>query len=178
MGKIELGQRNLLFPYLPVLVGTKVKGRPNYITIALIGWLCYDAISISVGHNQYSNAGIRENGTFSINQPTADMVKRERKATGREEISEKDRRRQVKPEESTPGSASSPAQADKETQEAARGKVGETTRPLLNLNGPHRQQVFSESVSGGREAPVKQRVQVTVTNFLFWISKTCPKWSV
>lgn len=75
MGKIELGQRNLLFPYLPVLVGTKVKDRPNYITIALIGWLCYDAISVSVGHNQYSNAGIRENGTFSINQPTAAMVR-------------------------------------------------------------------------------------------------------
>ena len=75
MSKIELGKRNVLLPLLPVLVGTKVKGKPNYITIALVGWLCYDAISVSVGHNQYSNAGIKENGTFSINQPTAAMVK-------------------------------------------------------------------------------------------------------
>lgn len=76
MSKIELGKRNMLLPLLPVLVGTKVKGKPNYITIALMGWLCYDAMSVSVGHNQYSNAGIKENGTFSINQPTAAMVKK------------------------------------------------------------------------------------------------------
>ena len=75
MSKIKLGKRNLLLPYLPVLVGTTVGGKPNYITIALVGWLCYDAISVSVGHNQYSNAGIRENRTFSINQPSAKMVK-------------------------------------------------------------------------------------------------------
>jgi flavin reductase (DIM6/NTAB) family NADH-FMN oxidoreductase RutF len=75
MSKIKLGKRNLLLPYLPVLVGTTVEGKPNYITIALVGWLCYDAISVSVGHNQYSNAGIRENKTFSINQPSAKMVK-------------------------------------------------------------------------------------------------------
>ncbi len=75
MSKIKLEKRNLLFPYLPVLVGTTVGGKPNYITIALAGWLCYDAISVSVGHKQYSNAGIRENGTFSIKQPSAGMVK-------------------------------------------------------------------------------------------------------
>lgn len=96
-------------------------------------------------------------------EPTADMAKRERKPTGRGEISERDRRRQVEPGESTPGSASSPAQADKKTQEAVRGKVGETTRPRLNLNAPHREQVFSGSVTGGQEAPVKPRVQVTVS---------------
>lgn len=75
MSKIKLGKRNFLFPYLPVLVGATVGGKPNYITIGLVGWLCYDAISVSVGHKQYSNAGIRENGTFSINQPSAKMVK-------------------------------------------------------------------------------------------------------
>lgn len=75
MSKKKLGARNLLLPYMPVLVGTKVGDKPNYITIALVGVLCYDAISVSVGHKQYSNRGIKENGTFSINQPTADMVK-------------------------------------------------------------------------------------------------------
>jgi flavin reductase (DIM6/NTAB) family NADH-FMN oxidoreductase RutF len=66
--------KNLLFPYLPVLVGTCVGGKPNYITIGLVGWLCYDMMSISVGHKQYSKIGIEENGTFSVNQPTADLV--------------------------------------------------------------------------------------------------------
>ena len=75
MNKIKLEKRNLLYPSLAVLVGTNVKGKPNYITIALTGRLCYDAISISVAHKQYSNAGIKENGTFSINQPSGKMVK-------------------------------------------------------------------------------------------------------
>jgi flavin reductase (DIM6/NTAB) family NADH-FMN oxidoreductase RutF len=56
-------------------VGTNVGGKPNYITIALVGVLCYDAVAVSVGHKQYSNAGIKENGTFSINQPNTEMVK-------------------------------------------------------------------------------------------------------
>ena len=75
MSKIKLNKRNMLYPSLAVLVGTIVEGKPNYITIALTGRLCYDAISISVGHKQYSNAGIKENGTFSINQPSTNMVK-------------------------------------------------------------------------------------------------------
>lgn len=70
------GIKNLLYPYLPVLVGANVNGKPNYITIGLIGWLCYDVMSVSVGHKQYTNAGIKENGTFSVNQPTVSMVKK------------------------------------------------------------------------------------------------------
>lgn len=70
-----MGVKNLLFPYLPVLVGANVDAKPNYITIGLIGWLCYDAVSVSVGHKQYTNAGIKENRTFSVNQPTASMVR-------------------------------------------------------------------------------------------------------
>ena len=36
MSKIKLGKRNFLFPYLPVLVGATVGGKPNYITIGLV----------------------------------------------------------------------------------------------------------------------------------------------
>jgi flavin reductase (DIM6/NTAB) family NADH-FMN oxidoreductase RutF len=32
-------------------------------------------LSISVGHKQYSKIGIEENGTFSVNQPTANLVR-------------------------------------------------------------------------------------------------------
>lgn len=75
MSKIEFDARNILMPCLPVIVGTQVDDKPNYITIALVGWLCYDAISISVGRKQYSNAGIKETGSFSVNQPSAKQVK-------------------------------------------------------------------------------------------------------
>jgi flavin reductase (DIM6/NTAB) family NADH-FMN oxidoreductase RutF len=71
-----MGVKNVLYPYLPVLVGANVDGRPNYITIGLIGWLCYDAVSVSLGHKQYTTAGIRENGTFSVNQPSSSMVRK------------------------------------------------------------------------------------------------------
>ena len=67
--------KNLIYPYLPMIVGVNVDGKPNYITIGLIGWLCYDVMSISVGHEQYSKGGLLENGTFSINQPTAKLVR-------------------------------------------------------------------------------------------------------
>jgi len=76
MSKIKIGKFNVLSPLLPVLVGTNVGGKPNYITIGLVGWLCYDTISVSLGHMQYSNTGIRENRTFSVNQPSAAMVKK------------------------------------------------------------------------------------------------------
>ena len=67
--------KNLIYPYLPVFVGVNVGGKPNYITIGLIGWLCYDLMSVSVGHKQYSKTGIEETGTFSVNQPSADQVR-------------------------------------------------------------------------------------------------------
>ncbi|MGB2982805.1 MAG: flavin reductase family protein [Candidatus Bipolaricaulia bacterium] len=67
--------KNLIYPYVPMIVGVNVGGKPNYITVGLIGWLCYDVMSISVGHEQYSRSGLLENGTFSINQPTAALVK-------------------------------------------------------------------------------------------------------
>lgn len=70
------GIKNLLFPVLPVLVGANVNDKPNYITVGGIGWLCYDAMSVSVGRKQYTNAGIKENGTFSINQPSTNMIKK------------------------------------------------------------------------------------------------------
>lgn len=74
--KLELrAVKNLVFPYTPMLVGANVTGKPNYITIGLIGWICYDMMSISVGHEQYSRSGIEQNRTFSINQPTANLVK-------------------------------------------------------------------------------------------------------
>ena len=75
MGKLSVGTWNIMNPLLPVLVGTHVGGKPNYITIAMVGWLCYDTVSVSVGRGQYSNDGIKANGTFSVNQPSVDLVK-------------------------------------------------------------------------------------------------------
>jgi len=66
--------KNLIFPYPVVLVGANVREKPNYMAVGLIGWLCYDTISVSIGHKQYTRRGIVENGTFSVNQPSSDMM--------------------------------------------------------------------------------------------------------
>ena len=73
--KISLGAKNCLYPLPTTIVGANINGRPNYITIAHIGIM--DLLSVSLGMNKvhYTNAGIKENKTFSINIPSISMVK-------------------------------------------------------------------------------------------------------
>lgn len=75
MGKIEVGSKNFLYPMLTTLVGVNVGGKPNYITIAHVGILHYITISVSMHKGHYTNGGVKENGTFSVNIPSTQMVK-------------------------------------------------------------------------------------------------------
>ena len=58
------------------LVGANVNGKPNFEAIAWFNLVDYDPYMISVasGKSHYTNEGIRQNKTFSINIPSADMV--------------------------------------------------------------------------------------------------------
>lgn len=58
------------------LVGANVKGKPNYITIAHVGIMDLSSISLGMAKIHYTNAGIKENKTFSVNIPSAGMVKK------------------------------------------------------------------------------------------------------
>jgi flavin reductase (DIM6/NTAB) family NADH-FMN oxidoreductase RutF len=73
--KSELKAKNCLCPLPVTLVGANVNGKPNFLTIAFVGVVDYMNISIAVGKNQYTNPGIRENGTFSVNMPSPKLVK-------------------------------------------------------------------------------------------------------
>ena len=73
--KVTLGPKNCLYPILTTLVGANVNGKPNYITIAHVGIMDYGSISLGMGKIHYTNAGIKENGCFSVNIPSVDMVK-------------------------------------------------------------------------------------------------------
>jgi flavin reductase (DIM6/NTAB) family NADH-FMN oxidoreductase RutF len=75
MKKIEVGAKNFLYPMPTTLVGANVAGKPNYITIAHVGIMKYATLSVSLHKSHHTNAGIRENGTFSVNLPSARMVK-------------------------------------------------------------------------------------------------------
>ena len=70
--------RNLGYTCLPVtIIGANVNGKPNFMTVGLFGWVEYKPrciFSISIGKKQYTNVGIKENMTFSVNIPSEDIL--------------------------------------------------------------------------------------------------------
>jgi flavin reductase (DIM6/NTAB) family NADH-FMN oxidoreductase RutF len=73
--KVEIGAKNCLYPLPTTLVGALVNDKPNYITIAHVGIMDLGSISLGMGKAHHTNAGIRKNGTFSVNIPSVKMVK-------------------------------------------------------------------------------------------------------
>ena len=73
--KVKLGAKNCLYPMPMTLVGANVNGKANYITIAHVGITAIDSISLSMSKAHYTNAGIKENGTFSVNITSVEIVK-------------------------------------------------------------------------------------------------------
>ena len=56
-------------------MGANVSGKPNFITIAHVGIMKYATLSVSLHKSHHTNAGIKENGSFSVNIPSTKMVK-------------------------------------------------------------------------------------------------------
>lgn len=77
MAKVQVDFKILRYPLPITLVGATVEGRPNFLTIAFFSILSHlpPIVSVSLYRNHYSINGIKENGTFSVNIPSADMVK-------------------------------------------------------------------------------------------------------
>jgi flavin reductase (DIM6/NTAB) family NADH-FMN oxidoreductase RutF len=73
--KKELGPKNLYYPTLTILAGTTVNGKANFETIAWGGIMGMKNIYIASSRTHYSNRGIHENKTFSINIPSIEQVK-------------------------------------------------------------------------------------------------------
>lgn len=75
MAKKQLGAVNSLYPMPTTLVGATVNGKPNYITIAHVGIMDMGTISLGMNKVHYTNAGIKENKTFSVNLPSVNLIK-------------------------------------------------------------------------------------------------------
>jgi len=72
--KIKLPNRPV-GPFPTVLAGVEVDGRPNYVTIGACGVVSLDAVLyISLKSTHFSTQGVKENGYFSVNIPSAEMV--------------------------------------------------------------------------------------------------------
>jgi flavin reductase (DIM6/NTAB) family NADH-FMN oxidoreductase RutF len=76
MNKKPIGARTFLYPMPVVLVGAKVAGRPNYLPIAYCGIVQHTPpmIAVTLGKAHHTNAGIKENQTFSVNLPSEELL--------------------------------------------------------------------------------------------------------
>ncbi|AFD00506.1 Conserved protein/domain typically associated with flavoprotein oxygenase, DIM6/NTAB family [Methanocella conradii HZ254] len=75
-GKVAVGTKNLFMPSPVTLVGANVNGKPNFLTVA---WCSIvnnfpPMVSISLYRIRHTRAGIKENGTFSVNIPSSRQV--------------------------------------------------------------------------------------------------------
>lgn len=73
--KVDLSPKNCLYPLPTVLVGALVEGKPNYLAIAHVGIMDLESVSLGINKIHYTNNGIKENKTFSINIPSTKLVK-------------------------------------------------------------------------------------------------------
>jgi len=76
MEKIQLSTQTICYPMPCVLVGVNVGGRPNYLTVAYFSMVNIKPpyLMIALGKTHYTNPGIKENGTFSVNIPSEAMA--------------------------------------------------------------------------------------------------------
>lgn len=77
MKKIKIDKKIPSYPTPTTLVGAHVEKKVNFITISWLSVLNYEPpmIAIVLNKDHYTNNGIKENKTFSINIPSVDMVK-------------------------------------------------------------------------------------------------------
>jgi flavin reductase (DIM6/NTAB) family NADH-FMN oxidoreductase RutF len=78
MKKISIGNNVFMYPMPVTLLGVNILGKPNFMTL---GWVTRvnanpPMVGCGVGKHHYSPQGFDENKTFSINFPSADMVRK------------------------------------------------------------------------------------------------------
>ena len=76
MAKIALKGKMFHLPYPTTLVGAKVNDKPTYLAIGYCGAMDHDPPTFYVASlkSHYTNIGIRENKTFSVNYPPTGLV--------------------------------------------------------------------------------------------------------
>ncbi len=77
MDKVKIGAQTMVFPTPAFLVGANVEGKANFMTVAWGGVACSEPpmVSVAIRHARYTMKGMQENMTFSVNVPSADLVK-------------------------------------------------------------------------------------------------------
>lgn len=77
MDKIKINNYPMVNPTPIVIVGADVGGKPNYATVGAFGVVCLEPVFyISLKNTHHTTSGVKENGYFSINIPSADMIQK------------------------------------------------------------------------------------------------------
>ena len=78
MGKINIGENAFVYPMPVTLVGAIVAGQVNFMTVGWVTRVNAKPPIIAVGLHKihYTPEGIKENRTFSVNFPSADLVEK------------------------------------------------------------------------------------------------------
>lgn len=76
MEKVTIGPMPYLTVMPTVLVGANVKGKANYMTVAWATVACMapPMLCVAINKQRYTEVGIEENKTFSVNIPSAGQV--------------------------------------------------------------------------------------------------------
>jgi len=75
MKKVKLENR-AVGPFPAMIVGTMRKGKPTYTTVGAGGCACLEPVlCASLKNTHYITEGVRETGCFSVNIPSAALVK-------------------------------------------------------------------------------------------------------
>jgi flavin reductase (DIM6/NTAB) family NADH-FMN oxidoreductase RutF len=74
--KVKIGSVPYIYPIPITLVGANVAGKPNFATIGDVGLIGINppVVSISSHTGHHTNQGVLENGTFSINFPSTELL--------------------------------------------------------------------------------------------------------
>ena len=77
MAKVTIGARTLLYPLPTVLVGASVDGKPDFSAYAWCGIANSrpPMLSVAFQHQRHALKGVKQNGTFSVNIPSVELVK-------------------------------------------------------------------------------------------------------
>ncbi len=76
MTKNKIKSSSYLFPRPVVLIGANINGKPNFEPLAYVSSVedKPPLISIASYETHFTNIGIKENGTFSVNTPSEDII--------------------------------------------------------------------------------------------------------
>jgi flavin reductase (DIM6/NTAB) family NADH-FMN oxidoreductase RutF len=76
--KIKCPVKGILYPMPCSIVGANVDGKPNYMTLAWFSMVNSKPpyVMVVIDKSHYTYAGVKENGTFSLNIPQADLAEK------------------------------------------------------------------------------------------------------